>query len=169
MISLQFAMSFLYMNGTPDAHVIRIDPETTQPEETRTTSEECRIRTIMRIRRLQPDEFWSVAEQEWEKNVNTIIGFMERRQARINSLTNEIYQLVGFSAAFQGLLLTAVSQASRLSCQTKWWVLALSMFATVVTATGVRGKTKGVARLEDAMRHETPYKKVKLHLFFYKP
>lgn len=148
------------MNGASDSHVIRIDPEITQSEGTGTTSEERRIRTLLRIRHLQPDEFWSVAEQEWEKNVATIIGFIERRQARINSLTNEIYQLVGFSAAFQGLLLTAVSQASRLSCKTKWWVLVLSMFATVVTAAGVRGKTKRVARLEDAIRRETPHKMV---------
>jgi len=157
------------MNGAPDDHVIRIDPETGQPEQSKTTSEEGRIRTLLRIRRLPPEDFWLVAEQEWEKNVNTIIGFMERRQARINSLTNEIYQLVGFSAAFQGLLVTAVSQASRLSCKTKWWVLALSMFATVVTAAGVRGKTKGVARLEDAMRREMPHKKVGIASLFYKP
>jgi hypothetical protein len=95
------------------------------------------IHNLLEIRGLPETEFWKVAEGEWEKSAKQFGDRVEGKKTQVLNVFNEIYQLVGFSSTFQGLLLTAASQGTWLSCKSKWWVLTLSLFASSVTAAGV--------------------------------
>ncbi|CAM6029714.1 unnamed protein product [Sphagnum balticum] len=53
------------------------------------------------------------------------------------SVKNEIYQVVGFFSAFQGLLITAAAQSYLLPCNNAGFVLALSAFGTPVAVFGI--------------------------------
>jgi hypothetical protein len=79
----------------------------------------------------------------------------------VSNLTNDISQLLGFASAFQGLLLTAVAQASQLKCHNVGIPLALSLFATVVTLAGVWQKKGIVTKLKRTLSTEDHVRKVR--------
>jgi hypothetical protein len=56
--------------------------------------------------------------KKWEEQAASIAKTIERKETRtLPSLKNELYQLAGFYIVFQGVVLTAVAQASALTCR----------------------------------------------------
>ncbi|KAH8942969.1 hypothetical protein BDL97_13G024700, partial [Sphagnum fallax] len=92
-------------------------------------------------------DIWQSSEAQLEKRI-------DNHKSQVSNLTNEIYQLLGFVSAFQGLLLTAVAQASQLKCHNVGIPLALSLFATVVTLAGVCQKKGIITELKTTLSTE---------------
>jgi len=101
-----------------------------------------------------------VALEEWESDYGTLEEMMEKRGKEILSISNEIYQVVGFYSAFQGLLLTAVAQSILLHWNNRGYPLALSAFATGIAAIGVVQKNKIIRDLKETLANEYPARKV---------
>jgi hypothetical protein len=74
---------------------------------------------------------------DWENKLKESQARKERKQALSLNVKNEIYHLVGFFSVFQGVVLTAVSQASQLTCHNWWGPFALSLLASTTTLVGV--------------------------------
>jgi hypothetical protein len=79
-------------------------------------------------------------------------------------LKNEVYQLIGFFSVFQGVVLTAVAQASQLHCHTCWIPISLSILASVVTIAGVIQKLDQIKDFQKTVHSEEDSLKV-WHLF----
>jgi len=96
----------------------------------------------------------------WQSREAQLKKSIDNHESRVSNLTNEIYQLVGFASAFQGLLLTAVAQASQLKCHNVAIPLVLSSFATVVTLLGVWQKNRIITNLKRTLSTEDIVRKV---------
>jgi hypothetical protein len=97
-------------------------------------------------------EVWQSASELMEKRV-------QKNWEGICSIRNEIYQMVGLYSAFQGLLLTAITQSNLLHWNNRGYPLALSAFATVIAATGVVQKNKSISHLKNTPASENPVRK----------
>jgi uncharacterized membrane protein len=84
---------------------------------------------------------------------------VDKLKQETRSNRNEIYQLVGFFIAFQGLLFTAVAQSSLLHKNNRAFPLALSAFATVLTVLGVGQKNMQIRELKKTIKDEDPTRK----------
>ena len=77
-----------------------------------------------------------------------LVRRMEWAMSRVAEFKNEVYQLIGFFSVFQGVLLTAVAQASQLHCPTRWIPISLSILASVVTIAGVIQKFNQISHTQ---------------------
>jgi hypothetical protein len=105
-----------------------------------------------------------VALEEWKSDAKVFDKRVAKSQKEVRNFVKEIYQLVGFYSAFQGLLLTAVAQSTLLHCNNLGFPLALSALATFVAVVGIRQKSLNVLYFEDRIKSERPTKKVCLWL-----
>jgi hypothetical protein len=71
-----------------------------------------------------------------------------KTEDKLSSVKNEIYQVVGFFSAFQGLLITAAAQSNLLRCNNVGFILALSAFATAVAVFGIGLKNRAMTDLQ---------------------
>jgi len=85
---------------------------------------------------------------------------VEKREKEIRSTRNEIYQVVGFYSAFQGLLLTVVAQSNLLHWNNGGYPLALSVFAAGIAAIGAVQKNKIISTWKETNKQENPARKV---------
>ncbi len=92
---------------------------------------------------------------------------VEKREKEIRSIRNEIYQVVGFSSAFQGLLLTAVAQSNLLHWNNGGYSLALSAFATGIAAIGAVQKNTIISAWKETNKKENPARKVPCFCLFW--
>ena len=122
------------------------------------------IQLLLEIRGLPESDFWKVAEGEWEKIEQKFTGRVAKSRKQISNVSNEIYQVVGFSAAFQGLLLTAASQGSFLTCNTKWGPLVLSVFATLAAGAAVWEKNRIITFLQGSVKADEHTRKVQTNV-----
>ncbi|CAM6056948.1 unnamed protein product [Sphagnum tenellum] len=90
---------------------------------------------------------------------------VEKREKEIRSIRNEIYQVVGFNSAFQGLLLTAVAQSNLLQWNNGGYPLALSASATGIAAIGAVQKNKIISTWKETNKQENPARKNQFHGF----
>jgi hypothetical protein len=104
-----------------------------------------------------------VALKEWQNNADLFGNRVDKRKEESRNVRNEVYQLVGFFSAFQGLLLTAVAQSNLLHKNNRAFPLALSAFATVLTVLGVGQKNKQIRELRKTIKDEDPTRKVHTH------
>ncbi|KAH9537393.1 hypothetical protein CY35_16G051300 [Sphagnum magellanicum] len=100
-----------------------------------------------------------VALEDWQSSAELMGKRVEKRQKEIRSIRNEIYQVVGFYSAFQGLLLTAIAQSSLLHWNNRGYPLALSAFATGIAATGVVQKNMIIRDWKKTIASENPARK----------
>jgi hypothetical protein len=101
-----------------------------------------------------------VALEDWQSSAELMGKRVEKREKEIRSTRNEIYQVVGFYSAFQGLLLTAIAQSNLLHWNNRGYPLALSAFATGIAATGVVQKNKIISDWKKTLATENPARKV---------
>jgi hypothetical protein len=104
-----------------------------------------------------------VALEEWQNNAVLFGNRVDKRKKESRNIRNEVYQVVGFFSAFQGLLLTAVAQSNLLHKNNRAFPLALSAFATVLTVLGVGQKNRQIKELGKTIKDEDPTRKVHTH------
>lgn len=74
-----------------------------------------------------------LAFDDWEKTFETFQKRREYKEAQRDAIRNEIYQVIGFYVVFQGVIFTAVAQASSLHCNNWWTAFLLSLLMSLVT------------------------------------
>jgi hypothetical protein len=114
-----------------------------------------------RLYAIAQDAKLSLLLKDWEKQFKVARERIETKTTRTNSAKNDLYQWIGFFSVFQGVVLTAVAQASTLGCQQSWAPASLSLIASVVTIVSVRFKLKSYRALEDNLANETHDSKVR--------
>jgi hypothetical protein len=115
---------------------------------------------IITLRDIMADPILKLAHGIWQSSEAQLKNRIANHKSRLSNLTNEIYQLLGFASAFQGLLLTAVAQATQLKCRNVGIPLALSLFATVFTLVGVWQKKGIITKLKRTLSIEDRVRQV---------
>ncbi|CAM6066781.1 unnamed protein product [Sphagnum tenellum] len=120
------------------------------------------IRNLLGIRgeAVTHETLCKVALEEWQNNAVLFGNRVDKRKKESRNIRNEVYQVVGFFSAFQGLLLTAVAQSNLLHKNNRAFPLALSAFATVLTVLGVGQKNRQIRELSKTIKDEDPTRKV---------
>jgi hypothetical protein len=116
-----------------------IDVQEVQAGESEMTDAEKRIRTLAKVKELEPtkNNLWKVAYEHFSERLTICKNRIYKREEEMRIINNEIYQVVGFFSAFQGLLITAAAQSNLLHCNNVGFILALSAFATAVALFGI--------------------------------
>jgi len=127
---------------------------------------ERRIRNLLSIKGLEHNgiNLLKVALEEWQSEAEVYGKRVDKRQNEVRNIVNEIYQVVGFYSAFQGLLLTAVAQSNLLHCNNLGFPLALSALATVAAVVGIGQKSWNIIHFNRLIRSDDPTRKVCLWL-----
>lgn len=111
--------------------------------------------------------------QDAEGSYNLITQRVDRREKRVEELTNQVFNLVGFFSVFQGVILTAVTQLStsvtthlgatqaRPLCGKVWVPVVLSALAAVASVVAVILKFKHLYTLDDSISDEKHYQSVR--------
>ena len=93
-----------------------------------------------------------VALREWEKKAKDLNKKVTRREARSADLTNQIFNIIGFFAVFQGVVLTAVTQLTQTAkgplCGKIWFPIVLTGVGAVITIGGILYKFQGLRSFE---------------------
>jgi hypothetical protein len=123
---------------------------------------ETEFRNLMAFRGMDrtKENLCRVALEYWQSSAELMGKRVEKREKEIRSTRNEIYQVVGFYSAFQGLLLTAIAQSNLLHWNNRGYPLALSALATGIAATGVVQKNKIISAWKKTLANENPVRKV---------
>ncbi|KAH9544236.1 hypothetical protein CY35_13G108100 [Sphagnum magellanicum] len=132
------------------------------------TDVEREIRTLAKVKGLEPTQInlWKVAFEHYSERYTRFQNRIYKSEEEIRSVKNEIYQVVGFFSAFQGLLITAAAQSVLLRCNNVRFILALSAFATAVAVFGIWQKITAMAGLRFANNRNKHYmKEIRLWLF----
>jgi hypothetical protein len=98
------------------------------------TSYERSVRTLAEVKGLQPTKInlWKVVYEDCSESRLRFQNQISKREEEMRGVKNEIYQVVGFFSAFQGLLITAAAQSILLHCNNVGSTLAGSAFATAI-------------------------------------
>jgi hypothetical protein len=126
---------------------------------------ERRIRNLLSIKGLEHNgiNLLKVALEEWQSEAEVYGKRVDKRQNEVRNIVNEIYQVVGFYSAFQGLLLTAVAQSNLLHCNNLGFPLALSALATVAAVVGIGQKSWNIIHFNRLIRSDDPTRKAYIH------
>ncbi|CAM6006902.1 unnamed protein product [Sphagnum balticum] len=92
--------------------------------------------------------------KDMENQSAAIARKIERKETRTFVVKNEIYQLLTFYVVFQGVVLTAVAQASALKCRHWWAPFTLSLIASAMTFVGVYQKLETFRQVKDDFENE---------------
>lgn len=113
---------------------------------------------VTRLLWIQKDKACSTALAEWDRKTELFTARVDRRDKYIADFKNEIYQLIGFFSAFQGLVLTAVTQLTQSTtsnhCGKVWSPVVLSGLAWIVAVVGVWQKFYSIEVIEADNRSE---------------
>jgi len=128
------------------------DAQEFQAGEIEMTYVETRIRTLTKVKGLDPtkENLWKVAFEHYSERLRTSENLRNTKKEEMRSIKNEIYQVVGFFSAFQGLLITAALQSNLLRCNNVGFILALSAFATALAVFGIWQKITAMEELRFA-------------------
>ena len=111
--------------------------------------------------------------QDGEQRYKLFTERVDRREKRVEDLTNQVFNLVGFFSVFQGVILTAVTQLStsvttqlgaaqaRPLCGKVWVPVVLSALAAGVTVVSVLLKFKHLYTLDESISDEKHFQKVR--------
>jgi hypothetical protein len=130
------------------------------------TDGERQIRPLLAIMGLEATQInmCQVALEEWKNTAEFFGKRVDKKNEEVRSIRNEIYQVVGFYSAFQGLLITAVAQSNLLRCHNVGFPLALSALATAAAVIGMGQKNAAIRELKMTINLDTPTRKVGLSL-----
>ena len=119
---------------------------------------------IKRLLWVEGQKIHKKALEVWREKEVLFTKRVERKKSKVAELKNEVYQLIGFFSVFQGVVLTAVAQASQLHCYSRWIPISLSILASVVTIAGVIQKLDQISAFQKTVHSEEQSLKV-CHLF----
>ncbi|KAG0608308.1 hypothetical protein M758_8G095600 [Ceratodon purpureus] len=95
------------------------------------------------------------ALEDWQHKQKDFAIKVSRRENKSVDLTTQIFNIIGWYAVFQGVVLTAVSQLSQSNqvgtlpmCKKIWFPITLTGFATLVTTGGILYKFRGLQELQ---------------------
>ncbi len=127
------------------------------------------IRTLAKLKGLEPTKInlWKVAVEEYSNRRTMFENRIYKTEEKICSVKNELYQVVGFFSAFQGLLITAAAQSNLLRCNNVGFILALSAFATAVAVFGIGQKNRTMTDLRTVTNNCTLFMKVSPYNLFF--
>lgn len=91
---------------------------------------------------------------EWQSRFRLARDRVDTKRTRSINVKNELYQLIGFYSVFQGVVLTAVAQASTVKCHTSWGPASLSAMASIATLFSVHNKFRDYNSLISDMNKE---------------
>jgi hypothetical protein len=103
---------------------------------------------------IEKDDFLRLQLKNWEEQAASIAKKIERKETRTFVVKNELYQLTGFYIVFQGVVLTAVAQASALTCRQWWSPFTLSLIASIVTIVAFYQKLDAFRDVKDNLKEE---------------
>lgn len=102
-----------------------------------------------------------LALEEWQRKEEYLSNSVSRREVRSAELTNQIYNIFGWFAVFQGVVLTAVSQLTQTQtahseplCGKIWFPIVLTGCATLATIVGILHKFTSLQSLEFTIHTE---------------
>jgi len=100
-----------------------------------------------------------LALEDWQRTEEYLSSSVSRREGRSAELTNQIYNIFGWFAVFQGVVLTAVSQLTQTLqgeplCGKIWSPIVLTGFATFATVLGILHKFTSLQSLEYTIHTE---------------
>jgi hypothetical protein len=110
---------------------------------------------------------WIVANEEFTNRLKRAESSFYKGEEEIRSVKNEIYQVVGFFSAFQGLLITAAAQSILLRCNNVGFMLALSAYATAVAVFGIWQKITAMEELRLANNRNKHHMEVSPYNIFF--
>jgi hypothetical protein len=64
---------------------------------------------------IKSNSYYREALEDWKERKKSLGEKLDRREKRVEELTNQIYNVVGFFSVFQGVILTAVTQLTQTS------------------------------------------------------
>ena len=99
--------------------------------------------------------------QEWERNFALARNRTETKKTRSYNVKQELYQLIGFYAVFQGVIVSAVAQANFAS-PASWGPAYLSVLASIATLLSVHIKLNDYKMLYMDAEKELADAKVRL-------
>jgi hypothetical protein len=126
--------------------------------------EEIRTNHLPQVQGLMPTRIspWKVAFEETSDQNKLLQKQFDKTEKEIRSVKNEIYQVIGFFSAFQGLLITAAAQSNLLRCNNVGFILALSASATALAVFGIWQKIMAMEKLRfDNIRNDRLQKVVR--------
>jgi hypothetical protein len=130
---------------------------------------ERRVRTLAKVKELEPtkNNLWKVPLEECLESQTRSQNAINETEEKMRSLKNEVYQVIGFFNAFQGLLITAAAQSNLLRCNNVGFILVLSAFATAVAVFGISQKIKTMEKLGSTYSRARLSKKVSPYNIFF--
>lgn len=97
--------------------------------------------TLMRGLSWSEDNLLTVELENWNRQSKLAEERYYKALEEVRGVKNEIYQVVGFFSAFQGLLLTsAVTEPIVVGCKNGAYLIALSGFAMAIAVVGILQK-----------------------------
>jgi hypothetical protein len=149
--------------------ICTIDEQEVQAGEREMTDPEEYILTLAKVKGLKPtkDNLWKLAFKDFSGSHTILQNRIYKREEEMRSVKNEIYQVVGFFSAFQGLLITAAAQSNLLRCNNVGFILALSAFATAVAVFGIWQKIMAMEEMRSANIKNTNCIKVSPYNIFF--
>jgi hypothetical protein len=106
---------------------------------------------------IEGDPLYKAALTEWDRKATYLGKRVDRKEKASADLVNQIFNIVGFFSAFQGLVLTAVTQLKSdtfATCGLLWFPIVLSSVAAVVSIVGVSLKFNKLIELEGSIHTE---------------
>lgn len=107
-----------------------------------------------------PNKLFRESYYMWKETDDFFVVRAEKKNQKIGSLYNEIYQLIGFFSVFQGVILIACAQSNLLTCHNWWTTFFLSLLASLVTIFGVIQKFRTILTLKETIQTEDDSRKV---------
>jgi hypothetical protein len=132
-------LAFSAHEGSEEGHEGSSHSQPLQSDDSKMTSFERSVRTFAQGKGLEPTKInlWKVVYEDCSESRTRFQNVIYKREEEMRSVKNEIYQVVGFFSAFQGLLITAAAQSILLRCNNVGFIFALSAFATAVAVFGI--------------------------------
>lgn len=166
---LQSEVDRLRIDVGADPRLSEVDVDQLEREAERATSNDAplkernnyeKIKALLWIKDQRTPPVYREALEEWDKKSKVVASSIERKTKQIESLKNEIYNLVGFYSVFQGVVFTAVAQGNEkwLTCYKVAIPITLSLLASLVSFIGIWEKLKKIQFHEGRINSDLSYK-----------
>lgn len=128
-------------------------------------------REIDHLQQISTNPILKFALDDWQHKQKDLATKVSRRENKSVDLTNQIFNIIGWYAVFQGVVLTAVAQLAQSNtggatpmCKKIWFPTILTLFSTIVIVGGILYKFHGLEELEITIITEKDARLVSLSL-----